>query len=114
MYEENTHIPLIVAGKEVAEKGGAYPYPVSHIDIVPTVLDYFGGFQPLRCIFDGRYKLAVNLLSSDELYDLEKDPQEMENLIEKEEYAKIRDRLHDKLLDWMDETRDPMRGYCFR
>lgn len=54
--------------------------------------DYFGGFQPLRCIFDGRYKLAVNLLSSDELDDLEKDPQEMENLIEKEEYAKIRCR----------------------
>lgn len=54
------------------------------------------------------------MLSSDELYDLEKDPQEMENLIEREEYTEIRNRLHDRLLAWMDETRDPMRGYSFR
>ncbi len=156
VYEEITRIPLIVAGKEVEQKGSVYSYPVSHIDIVPTILDYFGafvwkmlpgtsmlgilndrerrlheeifmefgryevahdyfgGFQPLRCIFDGRCKLAVNLLSSDELYDLEKDPQEMENLIEREEYTEIRNRLHDRLLAWMDETRDPMRGYSFR
>ena len=38
----------------------------------------------------------------------------MENLIEREEYAEIRNRLHDRLLAWMDETRDPMRGYSFR
>jgi len=23
----------------------------------------------------------------------------------------VRDRLHDRLLDWMNETRDPFRGY---
>ncbi|MBR5742430.1 MAG: sulfatase-like hydrolase/transferase [Clostridia bacterium] len=73
--------------------------------------DGFGGFQPMRAVFDGRYKLAVNLLSDDELYDLEKDPGEMNNLILDPETAKIRDRLHDRLLDWMNETRDPFRGY---
>ena len=73
--------------------------------------DGFGGFQPMRAVFDGRYKLAVNLLSDDELYDLESDPGEMENLIEREETAPVRDRLHDMLLDWMNETRDPFRGY---
>ena len=75
--------------------------------------DGMGGFQPLRAIFDGRHKLAINLLSSDELYDLKTDPQEMTNLIlsTAPEHVAIRNALHDRLLDWMNQTRDPFRGY---
>ena len=73
--------------------------------------DGFGGFQPIRAIFDGRYKLVINLLSSDEFYDLDKDPDEMYNLIDRLEHANQRDRLHNRLLDWMNDTRDPFRGY---
>lgn len=73
--------------------------------------DGFGGFQPIRAAFDGRYKLVVNLLTTDELYDLETDPEEMTNLIDSAEHAAARDALHDKLLDWMNDTRDPLRGY---
>ena len=73
--------------------------------------DGFGGFQPIRCVFDGRYKLAINLLSSDELYDLEEDPWEMHNLIASNNHRDIRNRLHDQLLDWMNRSRDPFRGY---
>ncbi len=73
--------------------------------------DGFGGFQPLRAVFDGRYKLSVNLLSTDELYDLATDPGEMVNQIANPEYAAIRDALHDALLAHMDATRDPFRGY---
>jgi len=73
--------------------------------------DTFGGFQPVRACFDGRYKLVVNLLTSDELYDLETDPDEMVNLIDSSEHADIRNRLHDRILDWMNDTRDPFRGY---
>ena len=36
--------------------------------------DGFGGFQPIRSVCDGRMKLTVNLMSGDELYDLEQDP----------------------------------------
>lgn len=153
MYEEITNIPFIVSGNMLKDKHVVNEHPVSHIDVTPTVLDffgiekypmlqgtsllpvvnnglakinneifiefgryevahdYFGGFQPIRCVYDGRYKLAINLLCSDELYDLEKDPSEMTNLIEDEAYAGIRDALHDKLLNWMNETRDPFRGY---
>ena len=32
--------------------------------------DHYGGLQPMRAVFDGRYKLAINLLSSDEFYVL--------------------------------------------
>ena len=73
--------------------------------------DGFGGFQPIRCVFDGRYKLSIHLLTNDALYDLESDPGEMKNLIDSAADAKTRNELHDRLLDWMDETRDPFRGY---
>lgn len=73
--------------------------------------DGFGGFQPLRAVFDGRYKLAINLMSGDELYDLQSDPHELHNLIDSEEHYTIACRLHDAILDNMNSTRDPFRGY---
>jgi uncharacterized sulfatase len=73
--------------------------------------DGFGGFQPIRCICDGRYKLSVHLLTSDELYDLKADPGEMQNLIDSPDHTNLRNQMHDKLLAWMDDTRDPFRGY---
>ncbi len=73
--------------------------------------DGYGAFQPIRCVCDGRYKLAINLMTTDELYDLETDPYEMVNLIESEKHAAIRNDLHDRLLNWMNVSRDPFRGY---
>lgn len=73
--------------------------------------DGFGAFQPIRCICDGRYKLSINLMVTDELYDLEKDPGELNNLIDSAEYAAIRNDLHDRLLESMNVSRDPFRGY---
>jgi uncharacterized sulfatase len=75
--------------------------------------DGFGGFQPMRAVFDGRYKLAVHLNSGDELYDLREDPDEMVNLIACDRLRPVRDGLHDRLLRWMNETRDPFRGYVW-
>ena len=73
--------------------------------------DTFGAFQPLRAAFDGRYKLSINLLSQDEFYDLQEDPQELVNRIDDPAcYADIC-RLHDAILDHMNRTRDPFRGY---
>jgi uncharacterized sulfatase len=151
-YDDITHIPLIVNWPGHVAEGSVCDHPVSHIDLTPTMLDYFrvppskvlegkslipcfkdsslrvneyifiefgryeidhdsfGALQLMRCAYDGRYKLAINLLSSDELYDLESDPGELENLIESAEYIGIRDRLHDRIVDWMNETRDPFRG----
>lgn len=71
--------------------------------------DQFGSFYPIRCMVDGRYKLVINLLDTDELYDLQQDPGEMINRIEDESLAEVRDRLHDAILDEMDRTRDPFR-----
>ena len=152
MYDETTRIPFVIRWEGHVPKGKVCKYPVSHINIVPTLLeaaslnvppfiegksilrtlldpeikpndyifieftryevnhDGWGGFQPIRCIFDGRYKLVINLHYSDELYDLKIDPQEMINLIDSREHDEIRDHLHDELLKWMDQARDVFRG----
>lgn len=152
MYEEITHVPLLVRWPGKVAAGGVTSSLASHIDLVPTFLDYFGvpippllhgvsllerfrhpgaakdgavfiefnryeldhdgfgSFAPIRCVLDGRYKLAIHLLDVDELYDLETDPLELCNLIRAPEAVEIRDRLHRQLLDWMGRTRDPLRG----
>lgn len=151
-YDEITRIPFIISGGGI-ESGRVDSFPVSHINIAPTLMelfgleapgvfdgkslvaqledskkrvndyvffefgryevdhDVFGGFQPMRATFDGRFKLSLNLLSGDELYDLERDPGEIHNLILDSDYREVRDRLHDALLDNMNATRDPFRGY---
>ena len=151
-YKEIANIPLIIRNGRNSEKGRV-DYPASHIDIAPTVLDYFGiaipkimegrsmmsqildknvkindyvfseftryeidhdgfgGLQMMRSVTDGRYKLSVNLLDTDELYDTETDPSEVDNLIDSPEHADVRNTLHDILLEHMDETRDLYRGY---
>jgi uncharacterized sulfatase len=74
--------------------------------------DRFGAFAPIRCAFDGRFKLALNLLDTDELYDLQSDPLELENRIGED--SGDRKRLFAAILRWMDETRDPLRGPHWR
>ena len=93
--------PTIVVNKEVFMEWGRYE--VDH--------DGFGAFQPIRCVCDGRYKLAINLMTTDELYDLKVDPSELNNLIDSAEHATLRNDLHDRLLNWMNVSRDPFRGY---
>jgi uncharacterized sulfatase len=93
--------PAAVVRKEVFMEWGRYE--VDH--------DGFGAFQPIRCISDGRYKLAINLMTTDELYDLKSDPGELTNLIESKAHAVTRNDLHDRLMNWMNVSRDPFRGY---
>ncbi len=154
-YDEITNIPFIVRPSKRHEHncGVVVDYPTSHIDITPTILDFFGvpipkllegvsmlsqfedptvkindyvyceftryeidhdgfgGLQMMRSITDGRYKLTIHLLDSDELYDLERDRHEVVNRINDPSYASVRNRLHDRLLERMDHSRDLYRGY---
>jgi uncharacterized sulfatase len=73
----------------------------------------YGGFYPVRCLADGRYKLALNLLDRDEFYDLAEDPGEMLNLIDDPSVRSIREAMHERLLARMDEVQDPFRGYAW-
>lgn len=153
-YEEVSHIPFIISGGGL-EGAQVYDKVVSHIDVAPTLCDYFGipipqvlqgksllpaiqntsvrindcvftefcrfeldhdmygGLQLMRAAQTERYKLVINLLFTDEFYDLENDPGEMHNLIDNPDYEDVRVELHNKLLDWMNDTRDPFRGFVW-
>ena len=152
MYNEITRVPYIIRDPFIKDQGVVNRTPVSHIDLLPTMLDMadipvpdimdgkslrslmeqgnedtdrsimlefqrhslchdsYGGFVPIRCLVKGKWKLVINLLDSDELYNLEEDPSELNNLISSNDHHSIRDQLLDELLDRMDETRDPFRG----
>ncbi|WP_443771035.1 sulfatase/phosphatase domain-containing protein, partial [Anaerostipes sp.] len=152
-YKEVANIPLIIKG---GAKGYVEEAMASHIDIAPTILDYFdipipklmegksmlsqienpekeindvifteftryeidhdgfGGLQIMRAAISKRYKLVIHLLDSDEFYDMEKDPYEINNLIDDENYVEERNALHDKLIQHMNDTRDLYRGYQWR
>jgi uncharacterized sulfatase len=154
MYEEITRMPFIIEQPAGVGAGTVNSTLVSHVDLLPTMLelagldvppimegqsivpllrggeapeksivmefhryeiehDSWGGFQPIRCIVSGHHKLVINLLHTDELYDLAEDPAELDNLIDHPDCAEIRDAMHDRVLDWMYEKRDPFRGPCW-
>lgn len=105
-FQGKSLLPTVLDTKQAAE-----PYVFMEFSRFETDHDHYGGFQPMRAVFDGRYKLAINLMSSDELYDLQNDPDECVNLIAEPTLENERQRLHDALLDHMCEIRDPFRGY---
>ena len=52
------------------------------------------------------YKLIRRTKQKNELYDLENDPLELENVYNNSEYKDIRNRLEKRMLDWYIETSD--------
>ena len=152
MYEEICNIPFIVRMPNGVQ-GAVSQSLISHVDIIPTLLDLvgidrpeclqglsqvpvlknpttkvrddllvsfsrfainhddWGEFYPIRCVVDERYKLVINLFEADELYDLQDDPGETQNLIDDPAHIAARNRLHDALLDEMDRIRDPFRSF---
>ncbi len=167
VYEEIAHIPLIIKGGAYwpTPKGEVYSSVTSHIDIVPTLLEYFnsdippvlqgksmrpiienpqnfdnstvdktfrdtvfiefhryeidhdgfGGIQFMRAAVTNTHKLALYLLDeTDELYDTVNDKAEMYNLINDSSSKNIRDTLHARIIDFMNDSRDPFRGYQWK
>jgi len=76
--------------------------------------DGFGGLQLMRGLVTDHYRLAVHLTDTDEMYDTDRDPYCVKNVIDDPEYAAKRDEMHDRILQWMNETRDPFRGYQWK
>lgn len=151
IYDEICNIPLLIAAPGCNSR--VLTAPVSHVDLVPTILEWFhkpipkllegkslvkqilgevdsvqeeiyleftryevdhdgfGGLQMMRGIITERLKMAVHLLDTDEMYDNTSDPYELINLIHDDSYKEIRNQLHDKILQHMNDTRDTYRGY---
>lgn len=108
IYDENIKIPLIISFPKI--NGMKISTPVRSIDILPTVLDFlkisypeemdgksllhlitnpqekhfeyaFSQHKNKYAVYKDQYKFVFNK-GSEELYDLKKDPEELQNIIE--------------------------------
>lgn len=78
IYDEVTNIPLIIKG---GEKGKVITTPASHIDITPTVMDYFGlripklleGKSMLPQIYDTTIKINSEVYTEFTRYEIDHD-----------------------------------------
>ncbi|WP_281615265.1 sulfatase-like hydrolase/transferase [Flammeovirga sp. SubArs3] len=59
-----------------------------------------------RMITDGHYKYVFYSQGPDALYDLKKDPKELENVIDNKKYKAKVEELKGALVDWMKESND--------
>jgi len=73
-----------------------------------VMCEYFGHrfLFSQRMIRWGRYKYILNLPSFDELYDLEEDPHELNNLIHEPAMKDVIAEGQERLLNWIKDTND--------
>ncbi|MEG0370083.1 MAG: hypothetical protein RR593_08785, partial [Hungatella sp.] len=61
----------------------------------------------------GRYKYVFNGADMDQLFDMEADPYEMNNLVMDQNFTDRLLKLKNQFADWMEEHGDPIRsGFC--
>jgi len=127
---------LVAAGLPVPD--GVEGTPLSDgRDAIFAEKTFHSYYDPMRCVRDARHKYIRNFESAFavevpadiqagpifradpsrysrdrpsmvELYDLEADPLEMQNLAGRPDVAAIEEELADRLWRWMRETRDPL------
>lgn len=106
-FDSRSLVPLLDAdGPEQESAPSAWPDSV--------FAQYHGdefGLYTQRMVRTDRYKYVYNAPDVDELYDLEADPAELQNLIDHPDYADVRRELRTRLIDWMEETDDPNRQW---
>ena len=143
LYDVSLHVPLIISHPE-GGSGTIIDQPVELIDVAPTVLDGAGlnvapelqGFSLMDAVRGGEAPLrnsvfsetgAVKMIRCDryklvhypgmgygELYDLEEDPMELDNLWHLQDYAVLRAELERVLLDRLIATEASLHGESMR
>ncbi|KAA1257921.1 Choline-sulfatase [Rubripirellula obstinata] len=121
LWERSTHVPLIFTGKGIEPRSSNQP--VELLDVFPTLADLAGlpvpefvegvSLVPLitdadakskrpavtehnpgnSSIRDERYRLIHYADGSEELYDMQQDPNEFNNRIDDESLAEVKERL---------------------
>ncbi|MFC7214318.1 sulfatase-like hydrolase/transferase [Saliphagus sp. GCM10025334] len=79
-----------------------------------TFSQYHGeefGLYTQRMVRTREHKFVYNGPDRNELYDLEADPAELQNLVDHPAYADVRDAMADRLEEWMERTEDPNRKW---
>lgn len=72
------------------------------------------GLYSERMVRDRRWKYVWNATAEDELYDLQQDPGEIDNLATSPSCREELARLRARLVEWMEETHDPLLNYWTR
>lgn len=132
LWQRSTHIPLIVAGPGVRQTGKSRPQPVSLLDLYPTLVEMCGlppkkelegtSLVPLlhhpsakhnpvvstylpgnHMVRDERWRYIRYRDGTEELYDLQADPDEFHNLAADSRYEKHKAELR----KWMPKTSAP-------
>lgn len=124
LFDEQVRVPLVFVGQGIAP--AVIDYPVSLIDVAPTVLAGMGATRPprvrgsdlapiaaravtpppvfagtgtLRMVVSGRFKLIADVSDgTSSLYDLESDPREERNLVEVD--PSTANRLRNYVAEW--------------
>ncbi len=138
LYEENVHVPLLIAAPGLLEGQQRLRRVASLADVMPTVLDLLGDAMPtgiegrsllqgperlaLFCtdyslgllgLRDGRWKMIHELETGrSRLFDLEKDPDEVDDLAE--EYPERVETYRHHLEGWAAAQRYKAGGPSFR
>jgi phosphoglycerol transferase MdoB-like AlkP superfamily enzyme len=125
VYQENIQIPLAFHGPQLADVAGEVSFPVSQIDIAPTILGLlgidipctmkgrdltaesgqrlvlFGGRPPgaQMGIRDGKWKYIIDEDGPEYLFDMHADPGEERNLIGAE--SALAARYEQRIQDWI-------------
>lgn len=129
IWRDTTRVPFMVVLPGVSKAGSRNNQPISHVDIYPSLCDFAGIPKPghlegrsiLPLLKDSSATRNVAFLSygpentaaqseryryiryedgSEELYDHQSDPHEWTNLSSDSEYAAIKKKLHDQVLDF--------------
>jgi arylsulfatase A-like enzyme len=90
-------VPLIEPGSTPWEK-----------DVMGVFYGHHNVTYQSRMITDGHYKYVFNAPDIDELYDLEQDPWEMNNLIADPSYEEVRLHMQERLMYWTETTDDEL------
>jgi arylsulfatase A-like enzyme len=75
---------------------------------------FYGVNQLMTTMFTlrkGPLKFGWNACGRDELYDLDRDPHEMTNLLDHPDYRERLGGLKRRMYDWLKETHNPVRDY---
>ena len=72
--------------------------------------DEFGLYSQ-RMVRTDRYKFVYNGPDRNELYDLDADPHELQNLVDHPAYGSVRSEMARRLIEWMDAVDDSLRQW---
>ncbi|MXV64602.1 sulfatase-like hydrolase/transferase [Natronorubrum sp. JWXQ-INN-674] len=105
-FDSRSLVPLLESGGDPSAVPADWPGS--------TFAQYHGdefGLYSQRMVRTDRYKYVYNGPDVDEVYDLKRDPAELQNLIDHPEYADVRREMRERLIEWMERTDDPNQGW---